>query len=565
MNYDASEILMRSLAGLGIFFFGIKMITRNLSAMAGEQFRRGLHNASRRTGVAMLFGATAGFVTQSGRTTSFIMASFVQAGLIEVRRALPIVLWANFGATLVIFSAIFPIYLFALFLLAAAGVCIAFERPRPLLNAASAAFGLALMLFGLQMMSSAAGVLTSLHGFAAALAFMKSSFLLAFLMGLGLTFIAQSHIAIMLIAVTMANRGVFDFDQTLLVIYGAHAGSSLITYVTGIHFRGQPRQVVTAQMLYNLFGLAVFLTLFAGEHLWSGRSALLQGLTGRFATGPGVDAALVAVMFNTITPALLTLGLPAFHRLCVRLAPPLGEEDLAQPKFLREEVGDNAVTILILAEKEQQRLLERLPAYCAWARGEPSAKAGPSPATYHDAFLQVSRHIERFHNALMSVRMTPQDTEWLLNQQKRLEILVALDAACHELCQVSEGMGDEAEQLSEAIIEGLDTLLLTAVGGMSNSDIGDLDFLASMTRDRGPTMERMRKHYLSASDSLTPAERNRILQSTSLFERAAWSLNRFGALLRESPAFADQPAGGEAATPVLPLQGAVDTGGFAGA
>src|SRR5262245_46854774 len=127
MTYTDSEILMRSLAGLGLFFFGIKMITRNLSAIAGDQFRRGLQGASRRTGIAMLFGVGAGFVTQSGRTTAFILASFVQAGLIEARRALPIVLWANLGCTLVIFSAVFPIHLFALFLLAATGVCIAFE------------------------------------------------------------------------------------------------------------------------------------------------------------------------------------------------------------------------------------------------------------------------------------------------------------------------------------------------------------------------------------------------------------------------------------------------------
>ena len=53
----------------------------------------------------------------------------------------------------------------------------------------------------------------------------------------------------MLIAVTMSSHGIFDFDQTLMVIYGAHAGSSLNTWITGIHFRGQPRQIVTAQIL----------------------------------------------------------------------------------------------------------------------------------------------------------------------------------------------------------------------------------------------------------------------------------------------------------------------------
>jgi phosphate:Na+ symporter len=535
MNYDASEILMRSLAGLGIFFFGIKMITRNLGAMAGDQFRRGLHGASERLGIAIVFGAIAGFVTQSGRTTSFIMASFVQAGLIQVRRALPIVIWANLGCTLVIFSAVFPVYLFALFLLATAGACLAFERPKPLLNAASAAFGLALMLFGLQMTSSSTAVLTDFHWFATALAIIKMSLAFAFLTGLLLTFVAQSHIAITLIAITMAGRGIFAFDQTLMVIYGALAGSSLITYVTGIHFRGEPRQVVTGQILYSLIGLVLFLTLFVGEHMIFGRSAVFGALDQHLALGPGASAALVAVIFNIVTPLLLTLALPAFHRLCVRLAPPSGDEDLGRPLFLRDEVANNAMAVLLLAEKEQLRLLRRLPAYCAWSRGEASARAGTPPAVYHHAFGQVSKHIGRFHAALMSERMTAEDTEWLLNQQKRLESLVALDAVCHELCELSDDMGDTEAHLRDAIVESLDTLLLTAIDGMAKGDDQELGYLVTMTRDRGPAMERMRKQYLAASDSLSPAARNHILQVTSLFERASWSLNRFGTLLREAP------------------------------
>jgi phosphate:Na+ symporter len=528
---------MRSLAGLGLFFFGIKMITRNLSAIAGEQFRRWLQAASRRSGVAMLFGASAGFVTQSGRTTSFILASFVQAGLIEPRRALPIVLWANFGCTLVIFTAVFPIYLFALFLLAAAGVCIAFERPKPLLNTASATFGLALMLFGLQMMSSSAAVLTNFHWFATALAFIKTSLLFAFLTGLGLTFIAQSHIAVMLIAISMATRGIFDFDQTLMVIYGAHAGSSLITYVTGIHFRGQPRQLVAAQVLYNVTGLAIFLTLFVGERVLFGK-AVLEQLTDVLSATPGADAALVAVFLNTVTPLALTLAIEPFSRLCAWLAPPLKEEDLGRPQYLRAEVSDNVVAILVLAEKEQLRLLERLPAYLAWIRDEPDARAGPTPQAYHDAFALVSQCIQRFQNSLMTQQMTPEDTEWLLNQQKRQEVLTALDETCFELCEAAAAVGADAANLRDIIVESLDTLLLTAIGGMANADAHELEALLKMTGNRGPAMERMRKTYLTASDRLPPEERNGILQITSLFERGAWSLHRFGDLLQDSPDFA---------------------------
>jgi phosphate:Na+ symporter len=529
---------MRSLAGLGLLFVGIKMVTRNLSAMAGDQLRQGIEKASKRIGVAMLFGAVAGFVTQSGRTTSFILASFVQAGLIDVRRALRVALWANFGCTLVIFAAIFPIYLFALFLLAAAGVSIAFERPKPLLNAATATFGLALMLFGLQMMSSAAAVLTGLQWFSLALAFIKTSLVFAFLMGLILTFIAQSHLAIMLIAVSLATKGVFDFDQTLMVIYGAHAGSSLITYVTGVHFRGQPRQVVTGQILYNLVGVALFVTLFLGGRLLGGKDEVMAWLTHGLSVSPGVQAAVAAVIFNVVTPLLLTAALPAFYRLCVRLAPPLGEEDLARPQFLRDEIGENAVATLMLAEQEQLRLLRRLPAYCACLRDETPVKDGPSAEAYHHAFGPVSQCIDRFQRGLMSQQMTPEDTEWLLNQQKRQELLNGLDEACYDLWEVSRNVGVDIHPLRHTVVEALDVLLLTTIDAMAKNDRDELDLLETMTRNHGAAMERVRKKYLALSDGLPPDERNHILQITSIFERAAWSVRRFGQLLGDSPEMA---------------------------
>ena len=525
---------MRSLAGVGLLFFGIKMITGNLSAMAGDQLRRGMELVSHRTGVAVLFGVLTGFVTQSGRTTSFLMASFVQAGLIEARRALPVVLWSNFGCAIVIFAAIFPIYLFALFLLAAAGVSIAFERPKSLLNASSATFGLALMLFGLQMMSSSAALLTQYQWFSVALHFVEMSTVFAFLIGMALTLVAQSHLAIMLIAVSFATKGILNFDQTLMVIYGAQAGASLITLATGIHFRGQPRQVVMAQVLYNLCGVALFLTIYIGGRILVGDDPMTWA-THKLAMSAGAQAALAAAIFNAVTPLLLTAVLPEFQKLCARLSPPWREEALARPQFLREEIGENAVATLMLAEQEQLRLLRRLPSYCASLRDDAAVDDGPSPIAQHEAFAQVGRHIDRFQRALMSRQMTHEDTEWLLNQQKRQELLNSIEDACFDFWKSSKSVSSTVEPLRETMVEALDLLLLSAIEAMSKHDQDELDLFEILTRNSDVTMERVRKKYLAVSDQLQPDQRNYILQVTNTFERAAWSLRRFCALLRDSP------------------------------
>jgi phosphate:Na+ symporter len=531
---------MGSLAGLGLLFVGIKMVTRSLSAMAADRLRHGIERVSRKPALAILFGALTGFVTQSGRTTALIMASFAEAGLIKTGRALLVVLWSNFGCTLVIFAAIFPIRLFVLFLLAVAGASVAFERPKSFVNASSAIFGLAVMLFGLQMMSAAAASLTGFPWFSAALHVMKLSFVFAFLVGLALTVLVQSHLAVVLIAISLCAKGMFDFEQTLMVIYGAQAGAGVITLLTGLRFRGRPRQVIMAQVLYNLCGVVLFLAVFTIGHAATGGEDPMGWFTRKVARFPGAQAAAAALIFNTVTPLVLSLALPAFRALCAHLAPPSGDEDLALPQFLRGEIDDNVLAILVLAEQEQLRLLRRLPAYCAALREQPNGQTSeaaplPSPKVQHEAFSSVSAHIARFHRALMSRPMSHEDTEWLLNQQKRQEVLNAMEDACHELWTACEGTRQEALSLRQNVVEALDLLLITTIEAMANGDRDELHLLDVMTNNHGATMERVRKKHLSLSEDLQADERDRVLLITSIFERAAWSLRRFGALLSDSP------------------------------
>jgi phosphate:Na+ symporter len=533
-----AEALMNSLAGLGLLFFGIKQVTRNLSAMTGDRLRTGIANASKRTSLAIILGTLTGFAMQSGRTASLVMASFVQADVIGVRQALPIVLWANLGCTLIIFAAIFPIHFFVLLLLAIAGSCVAFERPKGYVTAAYAVFGLALMLFGLEMMSSSAAAMTDQQEFAVALAFIRMSLIFAFLAGLIMTVIAQSHMAITLIAVATTAKGLFDVDQAAMVIAGAHAGSAINTYIAGVHFRGRPLQIILAQALYNVVGIALFLMILVLGYAVTGQD-MTQWLTRVSTLSPGANAAAFALLFNFLTPLLLTVFRAPYRRLCARLAPTGEEEALARPKFLRAEASASAVATLTLSEREQVRLLKRMPGYCAALREELVSPDWPAPAASHAAFQSIGNVIERSLRKLMTQEMTAEDTEWLLNQQKRLELLASLDEACFELWQSSAQVGDGMKPLRATIVETLDTLLLYAIDAAVGADPDALTILETMTRNHGLAMERIRKRHLPVTDQLTIDERNYVLLITSIFERAAWTLRRFGKLLGDAPILAE--------------------------
>lgn len=536
---SAIELFMNSLAGLGILFFGIKMVTRNLGALAGSRLRGVITRVTRQPLSAMAAGTAVGFVSQSGRTTSFIMASFVHAGVIDARSVLPVALWSNFGCTLVVIAAVFPIHLLALFVLALSGAAIAFERPKPLLKGASAVFGLALMLFGLRMMSQAAVALTDQGLFSDAVTFIQASLPLAFLCGLVLTFIAQSHIAIMLITVAMAKQGIFGIEETLMLVFGAHVGSSLITFFTGFNFHGEARQVVLAEVLYNCAAALLFLAVFLADRALAG-GAGLAWLRSHSGIDTGMQAVAVVIAFNALTPLVLTILRGPYLELCARLSPPLPAEELGHPRYLHNDVGDSPHTALLLAEKEQLRLFERLPAYSAALKGnEIEGKEGPSPEAYHEAFALVAGVIERTQSALMAREMSGEDTEWLLGQQKRQEALRQLDEACFELWRAAHALEAELHPMRARIVAELELLLDVANDAMKTSNPEDSRLIEEKTRDAGARMEAMRKDYLATHDHHSPEERSHVLALTSIYERAAWAIRRLSGLLESRPALAD--------------------------
>lgn len=155
----------------------------------------------------------------------------------------------------------------------------------------------------------------------------------------------------------------------------------------------------------------------------------------------------------------------------------------------------------------------------------------------------------------MASRMTAEDTEWLLNQQQRQEVLGAIEEACHELCELAlTSVRVELQSTVAMLAEATDAFVLTAISAMAEGDPLELDALERMTSGRGAAMEAFRRRYLASSDDVPAEARTQLLRLTSLFERVAWSLGRFAQLLRVAPVLAElrEPAIDTQAEPAAP-------------
>src|SRR5262245_57064267 len=123
-----NSIVATIIAGLGLFFSGLRMVDANLRQAAGRQLRLVVGRISRDRSLAGLVGVATGALIQSSSGIVFILVSLVTSGLTTVRQALPILTWANVGCSAQIFIAVLDFRLAVLYLVGLAGAAFAFDR-----------------------------------------------------------------------------------------------------------------------------------------------------------------------------------------------------------------------------------------------------------------------------------------------------------------------------------------------------------------------------------------------------------------------------------------------------
>jgi phosphate:Na+ symporter len=91
---------LQALGGLGLFLFGMVILTEGLRSLAGRSLRLALCRFTRSPATGALTGAVTTAVVQSSSATTVAAVGFVGAGLITFPQSLGIIFGANIGTTI---------------------------------------------------------------------------------------------------------------------------------------------------------------------------------------------------------------------------------------------------------------------------------------------------------------------------------------------------------------------------------------------------------------------------------------------------------------------------------
>ncbi|HZV10187.1 MAG TPA: hypothetical protein VFF94_10540, partial [Novosphingobium sp.] len=207
------------------------------------------------------------------------------------------------------------------------------------------------------------------------------------------------------------------------------------------------------------------------------------------------------------------------------LSPPSVEEVLGRPHYLSEDALADAGTAILVAEREQARLLGSLPDYLAALREEGGAGLLPVAARL-EADGSVTRECNMFLAALADSYDDREVREQVMRLRDRNELIAALQNSLFELHESVGGADDRGVlSLMHSLVESLHMVLETLADVGSSADAEDLELLRALTHDRSELMDGIRRRMQGSA--LPPDAQQRAFIATTIFERCMWLLRRY--------------------------------------
>ncbi|MHB8708438.1 MAG: Na/Pi cotransporter family protein [Desulfuromonadales bacterium] len=258
----SQPLIFGLVGGLGLFLYGMKIMSEGLQKIAGDRLRRILWALTDNRLIGMLIGMAVTAMIQSSTATTVMVIGFVNAGLMSLVQAIGVVIGANIGTTVTAQLIAFNVAKYAL-PATAVGIALKLFVKRPRWNqVGEVVLGLGLVFLGLALMKGAFDPLRGNQEFQHLFLAVGSNPLLGVLVGAAVTMLVQSSSATIGLTIVMATTGLLSFEASLALILGENIGTTVTANLAAFGANLAARRTALAHFLFNTIGVACMLLLF---------------------------------------------------------------------------------------------------------------------------------------------------------------------------------------------------------------------------------------------------------------------------------------------------------------
>lgn len=500
------QSLVWMLAGVGVFMVGMNCMSGALEKSAGGSMKRLLEKISNNRFSGVGIGAAVTAIIQSSAATSVMVIGLVNAGVMTLMQATPIIIGANIGTTVTgILVALKNDYFnMLMYFLAFAGVMMGFAKKERIKIIGSLCSGLGLIFVGLSIMSSEQAFGNAEMGALFASIFNNIDFPpMLILVGIILTALMQSSSASTGIVITMVGTGILPLELALFIVLGANIGTCVTALLASIGANANSKRVALIHFLFNCFGTLVFTVL-----LIIAKGPIVELLTFVFPENDTMSlqmrVSLFHIVFNVITTALL---LPFVKQLvdlsCIIIRDKNEKSASLTLKYVDERLLSTPYVALAQVKKEIEymfSLVEESIMMSFCTINERSDK-------YSKEIAENERRVDFINDAL---------TEFLIKLSPDLESASeqVVGSYFHVLNDL-ERIGDHADNFNEIGVEMLEKKLefspaaIEEIGQMRENIIQMLN----ISKDAFETGNRENLSRLSELENTADGMKNKLISS----------------------------------------------------
>lgn len=269
--------ILSMFCGIGLFLYGMNLMGQSLERFAGARMEKTLEKliSSNAKGVLLGTGVTA--VIQSSSATIIMVIGFLNAGILRLTQAVPVIMGANIGTTVtaqilrlgdinnnnIILQMMKPTSFAPVCVLIGAFVILIAKKPKTK-DKAGIAVGLGILFTGMSMMEGSFRPLASSPEFMQTFMVLTNP-ILGVLAGMFVTILLQSSSASVGVLQAMSATGAITFSMMVPIVIGQNVGKCVTVLLASIGTNKNSRRAVCIDITMSVAGAIIFL---AGIYLY---------------------------------------------------------------------------------------------------------------------------------------------------------------------------------------------------------------------------------------------------------------------------------------------------------
>ena len=335
--------VLQMIGGLCLFLFGMETMGDGLTRTSGSKLESILGKLTSSLPKGVLLGAVVTAVIQSSSATTVMLVGFVNSGIMKLAQAIPVIMGANIGTTATswllsltavegdsVFMQLLKPMSFSPILAAIAIVFMMFMKNEKKYNIGMILIGFAVLMYGMDIMSSAVEPLKEVPEFINILT-MFSNPILGVAAGAIVTAAIQSSSASVGILQALCLTGAITYGTAIPIIMGQNIGTCVTAILSSIGANKGAKRVAAVHLSFNLIGTLVFLVAFYAVNAVVGFDFLTDAVEPQ-------HIAIVHSIFNIGATLLLLPFYKQLEKLAILVV-----KDSAEPE---KKAQDGTLTFL---------------------------------------------------------------------------------------------------------------------------------------------------------------------------------------------------------------------------